>query len=215
MPSPLVLARLAVAPTLLAILLGVEPTAWAQDAPLDQMALAWSRGRFASPLVCEGPNGLEKTLRRIVVSPGARHRRPPENRIQLLGIEVEGAERCFATLGGDQPDVEGVLLFQYPSYGRPDLASHEFQSALRRDGGFEYRIRAGRLRIAAPDADDEAAGVRQVDFAGGKLGVHAVRPGSDADRVLADFPGARKLTRRLAALDGTQLELHMIQYDQR
>lgn len=215
MRHPFVPARLGMALALVATAFLGGPTASAQDAPLDQMALAWARGRFASPLICEGPNGLEKTLRRIVVSAGPRHRRPPENRLQLVGIEVEGAERCFATLGGDQPDLEGVLVFQYPSYGRPDLASHEFQSTLRRDGGFEYRIRTGKLRISDPDAGDEASGAREVDFARGKLRVNAVPPGSDADRVLADFPGARKLTLQLEAPDETRLELHMIQYDQR
>ncbi len=96
---------------------------------------------------------------------------------------------------------------------RPDTAAHDFQAALRRQGGFEFQIRAGRLRLGEPGKPPDA--LREVDFKGGTAEIRRVERGSDAHRRLADFGERRKLSLNLEAPDGTRLGLDLVQFGHR
>ena len=87
-----------------------------------------------------------------------------------------------------------------PAPTRPRATS---KLALRKEGGFQFQIRAGRLRLGAPGKP--ASALREVDFSGGTADIRKVERGSDAFRRLADFGERRKLSLALEAPDGTRL----------
>jgi len=195
----------------------VAAAAWAQMPDLNLLALGWLRGRWASPVVCEQPDGAaQRTLRRVVVSPGPRHARPPTARMAFHGVESNGAVRCSDAVGGPAPDVRGSIQVTLPGTSRPDLARSEFQRAMRQHGGFDFEIESGRLRILGWDTGEDEAEARIVDFEGGTVRAREVRRGSDAARILADLHGPRKLTLEVESADGeARLSYHMVLYDQR
>ena len=109
------------------------------------------------------------------------------------------------------PDVRGSLLVTLPGMSRPDTAQTEFRRTLRHEGGFDFEVVEGRLRVRGWEPGSEP---RVVDFAGGTARVREVRRGSDAARILRDVPGPRKLTFDLANADGSEtISLHMVLYD--
>jgi hypothetical protein len=186
-------------------------SASAQHPDLNLRALDWVRGRWASPVVCEQEGAAHSRLRRLVIAPGPKHVRPTSNKVTFHGVDTGDASRCTDTLGVPAPDVRGSLLVTLPGMSRPDLASAEFQRALRQVGGFDFDVVSGRLRVA-----DWAEGAepRVVDFAGGVARVRMVQRGSDAARILAPFDAPQKLTFDLANADGSEkLSFHMILYD--
>jgi len=177
---------------------------------LNQRALQWLRGRWASPIVCESNGDAHRTLRRLVISSGPRHDRPATDRLAFFGVEVEAASRCNDAMGVAAPDVRGSLFLTLPSISRPDLAQSDFQRALRQSGGFDFDVVSGRLRLTGWG---EAAEPRIVDFAGGTVRARVVRRGSDAARILADLEGPRKLTLEVESPDGAvTLSFHVVFY---
>lgn len=190
---------------------GAQPAA-AQLADLNALALDWLRGRYASPVVCEGGGTAAQAIRRVVVAAGPRHARPAVDRVTFHGIDVVNADRCTDVLGVAQPEVRGALELTLPGASRPDLAQAEFQRALRYQNGFDFTVSSGRLQLRDWGP---AAAVRVVDFAGGAARVRQVRPGSDAARILADFDGPRKLSLELTAPGGEALSFHLVLYDYR
>ena len=203
-------------PGVLAALVALGPLALASSAQaglpdLNQRALQWLRGRWASPIVCERNGNAQRTLRRLVVSPGPRHVRPPVDRLAFYGVEIESASRCSDAMGAAAPDVRGTLLLTLPGISRPDLAQSDFQRALRQSGGFDFSVVSGRLRLASWG---EAAEPQIVDFAGGTIRARSVRRGSDAARILSDLEGPRKLTLEVESPDGAvTLSFYMVFYD--
>jgi len=188
------------------------PVARAQGPDLNGIALAWTRGRFFSPVVCEVAGQAGHALRRLVIRPGPEHVHPPVNRVTFFPIEVEGASHCKDPLGGAQPDLRGALQIHLPGHSRPDLAQSEFKRAMRSTGGFDFEILEGRLQVTGWGEEDEP---RVEDFAGGQLRLRTVRPRTDAARVLSGFPGDRKLRMELQARDGEVLTFHLVQYGAR
>lgn len=189
-------------------LLPVACAAAAQSRAIDLNALSldWARGAYLSPVICATGDELVRGGRKVEIAPGPRHRRPPVGRLELHDLEVETADRCFDELGRPQPNVIGALEFRHPGRSRPDTASRDFRTALKRDRGFEYHVARGRLRIVTVGGDDE----REVDFRGGVVRLHEVGRGSDEARVLGDLVGLRKLLLELESPGGERLQMPLL-----
>jgi hypothetical protein len=177
---------------------------------LSYLALEWLRGEYRAPLICEIEGVPYRALRRILVSPTPRDARTPTNRLAFFDLEAPEGTHCHDETGGEQPNAIGSLALTLEGPSRPDTARRDFEVALRREGGFEFRIRTGRLRLGA--AGEPASALPVVDFSGGTAGVHQVKRGSDAYRRLADFGQRRKLSLVLEAPDGTRLSFDLIQF---
>ena len=183
------------------LLLASGPNAASAEPLLDlnQRALAWSAGDYLAPLVCEFPQGVKRGVRKLRVTPGPRHLRPPVARLSFPGMDLPPGTTCTNDTGTAQPNVTGSVLYRLEAISRPDIADHEFSEALERDGGFTFDIREGVLEIAG----------EKVDFKGGHVRFSRIVPGSDAFRRLRDIPGLRKLGLTLTAPDGTELLLDL------
>ena len=199
-----------------AFLLLLLPAAALGQAPsgpvpgLNQLALEWIRGEYRAPLICEIEGVPYRALRRILVGPGPRSARTPMNRLTLFDLEAPEGTRCHDETGGEQPNAIGSLALVLDARARPDTAQRDFKVALRKQGGFEFQISTGRLRVGAPG--DSASALREVDFSGGTAEVRKVDRGSDAFRRLAEFGDRRKLSLRLEAADGTRLSFDLVQF---
>ena len=168
---------------------------------LNELALRWTRGDWASPLVCEHDGRARRGLRRVLVTAGPRDRPPLSNKLSFVALKLPGGARCYTDTGEDQPDVAGSLVYHLEGISRPDLATRQFQETLEREGGFRFDVRAGVLQV----------GERKVDFAGGTARFEPVRRGSDAWRRLQDLEGPHKLALVLEAGDGTRLAFDLVQ----
>ncbi|MCC6640813.1 MAG: hypothetical protein IT386_06595 [Deltaproteobacteria bacterium] len=206
-------------PLCLLVVLGVGGGARAQTAgaapDLNLLALDWARGHYGSPLVCDVGGSPVRAIRSVLISPAPSRDadRGPANRIQFPDPEARGATRCFSELGADEPLVDGALTVFLPGRSRPDTARYEFQAELRREEGFRFEIRAGKLSIKgwAPGESDP----RVVDFTGGHARLRAVQHGSDSERLLRGFASKRKLTLDLEAPDGTTLHFPLFEATER
>jgi hypothetical protein len=175
---------------------------------LNQLALEWIRGEYRAPLICEIDGVPYRALRRILVSPGPRNTRTPMNRLALFDLEAPEGTRCHDETGGEQPNAIGNLALVLEGRSRPDTAGRDFDLALRKEGGFQFRIRTGRLRLGAPG--EAASALQAIDFSGGTADVRKVERGSDAFRRLSDFGQQRKLSLVLEAPDGTRLSFDLV-----
>ena len=101
------------------------------------------------------------------------------------------------------------------SRGAPAIAQHDFQTLLRREGGFEFRIRRGRLRFADDLLGKSGANSRIVDFGGGTARFTRVKRGMDAHRRLADFADRRLMELALESADGVRIDLDLVYWDLR
>jgi hypothetical protein len=180
------------------------------DTTLNELALEWTRGEYRAPLICEIGGVPYRALRRVLVTPGPREAQLPMNRLAFFDLEAPQGTRCHDEMGGEQPNAIGSLALTLEAISRPDTARRDFDVALRREGGFEFRIRSGRLRLGAPG--EAADALREVDFAGGRADIHMVDRGTDAYRRLADFGERRKLGLVLEAPDGTRLSFDLVQF---
>jgi hypothetical protein len=175
------------------------------------LALDWARGRYLAPVICETAGELTRGGRRVMIMPGERRSLAPVARILFSDLEVPGATRCFDDLGAAQPNVIGQIQIRQPDRSRPDTAQRDFKAALRRDKGFDFEIVAGILRFQTVGE----AGIRNVDFRGGRARLHEIVPGSDQARLLGDLRGLRKLLLEIEARDGTHLTLPLVMTDLR
>jgi hypothetical protein len=200
----------------LAFLILLLPTAAVAQSPgrlspgLNELALEWIRGEYRAPLICEIDGVPHRALRRVLVSPGPRRAQTPMNRLALFDLEAPEGTRCHDETGVEQPNAIGSLALALELRSRPDTAQRDFEAALRRKGGFEFKIRTGMLRLGAPG--ETASALREVDFSGGKAAIRKVERGSDTFRRLADFGQRRKLSLVLEAPDGTRLSLDLVQF---
>lgn len=208
-------ARLAAA--LLLAVVGHAGLALAQGAKagpdLNALALDWARGNYGSPFVCEVEGSPVRAVRRVLIAPVPGSDRGPMDKIQFPDPEAKGASRCFSELGGDEPLVDGSLSISLPGRSRPDTARYDFGSALRRENGFRFDVRAGTLRVKGWGAGNEEP--KLVEFTGGHAALHAVVPGSDAERLLRGFISPRKLILEIEAPDGTKLSFALFQITER
>lgn len=186
--------------------------ATAQGSPpvdLNLLALAWAQGSFGAPLVCEVEGNPVRAIRKLVIAAEPGTDRGVMDRIRFVDPEARGATRCFSELGGDEPLVSGTLLISLPGRSRPDTARYDLEATLKREGGFDFDIREGSLSVRGWGPGQESPTL--VDFSGGVARVHAIAPGSDAERLLRDFASKRKLLLVLEAKDGTVLRFHIFQ----
>lgn len=202
-------------PSLLAAALVLATDARAQSGSagpdLNVLALDWARGQYGSPLVCDVGDSPVRAVRSVLITaaPARDADRGAANRIQFPDPEARGATRCFSELGADEPLVDGTLTVFLPGRPRADTARYDFQAALRRDEGFRFEIRTGKLTITGWAPGDTQP--RSVDFTGGHAWLRSVRTGSDAERLLRGFESRRKLTLDLEAPDGTTLHFPLFQ----
>ena len=199
-----------------ALLILLMPAAALGQAPggpgpgVSQLALEWARGEYRAPLICEIEGVPYRALRRIMMGPGPRGSLTPMNRLTLFDLEAPEGTRCHDEMGGKQPNAIGSLALVLDVRDRPDTAQRDFQLMLRKQGGFEFQIRAGRLRLGAPG--EAISDLREIDFSGGTAKIRKVERGSDAFRRLAEFGDRRKLGLQLEAPDGTRLDFDLVQF---
>ncbi len=182
---------------------------------LNVLALEWARGQYGSPLVCEREGSPVRAIRRVLIAPvpATEAGRTAANRLLFPDPTAKGASRCFSELGSDEPLVDGSLVIWLPGRSRPDTARYDFQTALRREEGFRFEIRSGKLLVKGwgPGNDEPVP----VDFQGGSASLHVVGRGSDAEKLLRGFRSPRKLLLDLEAPDGTKLRFPLFQAAER
>lgn len=201
---------------ILLVLLAAAPASAQRplDPTLGHLALSWLLGDWSEPIVCEVSGSPLRALRRVLVSPVPTPTGDaPTARVQFPDPDAPGATRCFSDLGGDEPRIEGTLVLGFEGRARPDTAQRDFQTDLRRNGGFDFRIRSGRLRIAG--WAEGAGAPREVDFEGGTAQAREIRPGSDAARLVDELRGLRGVELTLESPGGERVLLHLVQRTRR
>jgi hypothetical protein len=180
----------------LAVLLACALAKPAAAQGVRDLALAWVQGDFRAPLVCIVDGVPRQALRRVLIHPGPRSAARPSVRVSFYDLEAPPGTSCSGIAGEPEPNVIGALELVFDGRSRPDTGEVDFRNALRRDGGFTFKVESGRLRVG-PVVDGEAA-LRSVDFEDGRARIGSVAPASDAARRLASFGNHRQL----------RLELH-------
>jgi len=201
--------------TLIAALAGSPParaqTRGAPDAV--DFALLWSRGAYASPVVCRFADRAQVGLRRVLVAAGPRTSEVRVNRVQFFDLEAKGAERCHDDLGADEPNLIGTLYVTHSARRpRSDTPERDLEQDLER-GPIAFSIVRGRLRVGSASAEPDS--LRDVEFATGTLRLGRIEPGSDQARRVADLPGARQLWLDAEAPDGTRVGLPLVEVERR
>jgi len=171
------------------------PAAAQPELDLNEMALRFTQGAYASPLTCEHEGSARRGLRRLRIDAASKDMIPPSNHLVVYPMGIPEGVRCYLDTGETQVDVAGSVTYHLEGFSRPDLAPREFQETLQRDGGFTFSIKAGSLDV----------GGKRVEFAGGKARFTIVRPGTDAWKRLKDVEAPLKLTLSLDAPDGTEV----------
>jgi hypothetical protein len=181
---------------------------WPAPAPADDMDLAdyvllWASGPYTAPAICQLPGGPRRVARRIEIKP-PRHKRLGAKHLLKIEPLGTGEARCTNELGQAEPEIEGVATLDFTGSKRPDTARHDFEYALRRDGGFELDVEDGALKVGVGDAQ------RRVDLKGATLRISLIAPGSDAARMLGDVGGLPKRTLEIEARDGSRFVFHAV-----
>ena len=174
---------------------------------LRALALSWSMGEFAAPLVCELGGDPRRGLRRLKIEPKRSHG-DPANRLRFFDLALPPGTRCHDDMGSPQPNAIGTLEFTLEGHSRSDIADRDFAEALERKGGFEFRVGSGSLRVSEPGGPADV--LRAVDFRGGVVRLTRIARGTDADRRMADFRQGRRLQLHVEAKDGTRLDLDLV-----
>lgn len=193
--------------------LAFPPAASAQQPDLNLLAIDWARGRYASPLFCEIDGEARRGLRRLLITPGPRHVRPPVGRIVFVKLEVEEATRCFTALGEPSPNIWGQLQIRVAGRSQPDTARRDFDAMLRRKDGFEFEVPEGRLQIQTVGKD--APPPRTLPLRGGRANLRFVMTGTDDSRLLDDLPGEREVELKIEAPGGEIVRLPLVLTDLR
>jgi hypothetical protein len=175
---------------------------------LRDRVLAWPQGDFRAPLVCVLDGSPRQALRRVRIHPAPRNALPSV-RITFQDLEAPAGTACGGVSNQDEPNVIGALDLVFEGRNQPDTGEVDFRNALRRDGGFSFRIRAGRLRIGP--AGEATASLQSFDYAGGTARVQGVAPGSDAARRLSVFGAERQLQLELDAEGARRLTFDLVE----
>ena len=195
----------------LLLALAVSP-AGASGEELRDLALAWVQGDYRAPLVCLLDGSPRQALRRVRIQPGPRGGRPSV-RLVFHDLEAPPGTSCTGVTGQAEPNVIGVLELVFEGRSRPDTGEIDFRNALRRDGGFSFRVASGQLRSGPAGVEDEA--LEAVDLAEAMVQVRTVPPGSDAARRLASFGGSRILQIELAPAASGHLAFDLVELPSR
>jgi len=173
------------------------------------LALSWAQGDYRAPLVCVLDGTAREALRRVRIHPGRASDRPSV-RLTFHDLEAPSGISCGGMSGQPEPNVVGVLELVFEGRSRPDTGDVDFRNALRRDGGFRFRVASGRLRIGAAGA--ATAELEQLDFAGGEAFLRSVPQGSDTARRLAAFGAERQRELKLTAASGQELAFDLVEF---
>jgi hypothetical protein len=176
---------------------------------LRDLVYAWSQGDFRAPLACVIDGASRQALRRVRIHPAPRGTALPAVRVTLYDLEAPPGTRCSGLASAEEPNVVGVVELVFEGRTRPDTGEVDFRHALRRDGGFDFRIEQGRLRVGPPDSPASALASR--DYAGGSARLGTVPPGSDAARRLAAFGDYRQLRLELSAPGAPALAFDLVE----
>jgi hypothetical protein len=177
------------------------------------LALAWAQGDYRAPLVCVLDGTARQALRRVRVHPGRPGADRPSVRLTFHDLEAPSDIACSGVSGAPEPNLVGVLELVFEGRSRPDTGEVDFRNALRREGGFTFRVLSGHLRIGAAGA--AAAALSDMDFAGGSAEIRSVPPGSDAARRLALFGSERQRELKLSAPSGKELAFELVELPSR
>jgi hypothetical protein len=193
--SPVTLQRgLAVASVVIALSSFYGHPAWAQlpgATSLNDLVLAWMQGNYATPLYCKIDGKAQRGLRRILIERDSRKSQPAQALVRFVDLEAEDAARCFTEIGGSSPNITGELVVQHPTTKLRDTALRDFKVELRRRRGYELEIVSGRLLVS--EIGVTAAAAESLDFRGGTMRIHLLRPSSDGIRLLEALPSPRKV----------------------
>ena len=177
---------------------------------MSTLALLWAQGEYRAPMICEIEGQPMRALRRIRIKTDPRSATRALDRLVFFDIEAPLGTRCYGEAGNAQPNVIGALILIHEGRQDPDTAKYDFDGELRRDGGFEFRISSGHLRIGAPGA--ALTSLETVNLKDGSVAVEAVRRGSDAFRRLAEFGPRDKRVMRLHAPDGRSWSFDLVDW---
>jgi hypothetical protein len=177
------------------------------------LALQWIRGEYRAPLICVLDGVHHQALRRLLVRPAPKKLGRPLASLTFFDLDAPPETPCTAVTGGDAPNILGTLILDSDARTDEDTGMHDFKTNLAREGGYEYRIESGRLKLVPTEPAEPDA--RIVDFARGTARFYKVNPGADAYRRLVDFVPRRMLTLELEARDGTRLAFDLVQFDVR
>jgi hypothetical protein len=174
---------------------------------LRDLAFGWVQGDFRAPLVCVIDGVSRQALRRVRVHPAPRGALP-SLRITFYDLEAPPGTTCAGVSSGEEPNVTGVLVLVFEGRSQPDTGEVDFRNAMRRDGGFTFRIESGRLRVGP--AGSPVASLASSDYAGGSARFRSAEPGSDAARRLASFGAQRQLQLELEAAGAPSLAFDLV-----
>lgn len=186
--------------------------ATAQPVPggVSSLAVAWSRGEYRAPMICEIDGRPARALRRVVMQPGPPRGARLTGKLILVDLEAPPGTRCYGETGDDQPNLIGTLRFVMDGRTGSDTANHDFDEILRRKGGFQFDVIGGVLRVgpAAASGDD----LETVALGGSELWMEQVKRGSDAFRRLAEFPERIKRVLVLTLADGRSWRFELVEW---
>ena len=189
-----------------------QPSASAGPDAVD-FALAWARGGYACPLVCRFGEEVRRGVRRVVIAAGPRSSPQRVDRITFFDVGATGASRCHDDLGAEEPNIVGTLLVSYTvKRPRSDTPQRDIEQELK-SGPLVFDVASGRLRIGSATAAPES--LREVDFAGGRVRLGELAPGTDEARRLGDFASPRRLHLDAEAPDGTRIGLPLADFERR
>jgi hypothetical protein len=184
---------------LLGVLACLPAAAHAQS--LQDRAYVWVQGDFRAPLVCIVDGAPRQALRRVRIHPAPRSG-VPAARVTFHDLEAPAGTTCSGVAGEEEPNLIGSLDLVFDGRTQADTGEVDFRNALRRDGGFTFRIRAGRLKQGPANAPNGE--LVSVDYTGGTARVHEVVPNSDAARRLALFGAAERQLQLEVSADGAR-----------
>lgn len=176
---------------------------------LRELAVAWAQGDYRAPIVCVLDGQAREALRRVRIHPGRPGELPSTFRLTFHDLDAPAGISCSGVTGASEPNLVGELELAFDGRSRPDTGEVDFRNALRREGGFRFRVKSGHLRLGAPGAP--LAELEDVDFAGGTAEVRSVPPGSDAARHLALFGAERQRALKLSAVGGPSLAFDLVE----
>jgi hypothetical protein len=175
---------------------------------LHELVYAWAQGDFRAPLACVVDGASRQALRRVRIHSAPRGALPAV-RVTLFDLEAPPGTRCSGLASAEEPNALGTLELVLDGRSRADTGEVDFRNALRRDGGFGFRIQKGSLRVGP--AGEPTNGLASHDYAGGTARIVNVPPGSDAAKRLAAFGAHRQLQLELSSPGAPPLSFDLVE----
>jgi len=177
----------------LALLLASTVLAQQQKGPkvnATTLAFQYLTGRYRMPVTCVRTDGSSLELEEaIVIRRYAQHSGEANLKATFFGIDAADLSHCFNVLQQRIPDRRGTLYLTFRSFlRRTDLGMSDIRRRMR-NGELRFPIQDGKLRERAIGEDEAEPRVIEFKRRGLELLVRQVRPGSDADKLLARYAG--------------------------